>query len=78
MKEIKTYRYAWNITDNIGHVQLKLEDGKWTKWKKHDNAMEFQIIITTLREEAPVFLKVDKYGKYYLQTTDEPVGESEF
>lgn len=78
MKQVLEYRYAWDIKHNIGHVRLKLNDGNWTNWKRHDNAVEFQIIITTLRNETPVFLNRNKQGHVFLQTTNESVGENEF
>ena len=77
MRKILEYKYVWDITNNAGHLKLKLEESNWTKWKKFDNAMEFQIVISTLRDESPVFLS-KKPGKVSLQTTEEFVGENEF
>ncbi len=77
MKKILEYKYVWDITDNTGHLKLKLEGSNWTKWKKFENAIEFQIIISTLRDESPVFLN-KKSGKISIQTTEEQVGENEF
>lgn len=77
MKKVESYKYAWNVTDKTGHLRFKLEGSNWSNWKKISNAAEFQVLIDTLRNEAPVLAGIIN-GKYYFQTDVEPVGEGEF
>lgn len=75
--EIKKYQYAWNPKNKTGHLRLKFKNQeKWTKWGKWDNISEFNIIISMLQTEKPVYFVNNDSGRYF-QTSPEIVGEDE-
>lgn len=78
MTEVVQYKYAWNLTDKTGHIKIKLKNKDWSKWIKFSNECEFQIIVSTLRNEKPVIYGKTNNGKYSFQTTEEEVGDGEF
>ena len=77
MTEVINYKYVWDLTDRSGHLKVRLKGKSWSKWLKHTDACEFQIIISSLRNEKPIFYGKNKHGRYFFQTMEEPVGDGE-
>ena len=74
-KKILSYRYAWNLSDRVGSTQFQFENAGWQKWVIFKDKTEFQILITTLKNNSPLFfVKIDQ-GRVILTTSSESVGK---
>lgn len=73
-EEIISYRYAWDLTAKVGYIQFKLKGRGWVKEVKYTDAVEFQIIVSTLQNEKPVYIVSNKAKHYFIQTTPNDVG----